>query len=69
MLNSQLQIESLFNVRFKPRWDPHYLIYAGHLGIARAGMASMFLEGQVPKPRLPRAKARVSQRTLKTANR
>lgn len=71
MLNSHLQIESLyrFNVKFQPRWDPRYLIYEGRLGIVRAGLASMWLEGQIPKPKLPRAKAWLGQRTLKTANR
>jgi lysyl-tRNA synthetase, class II len=71
LLNPYLQIESLyrFNVKFQPRWDPRYLVYEGRLGIARAGVASMWAEGQMPKPRIPRAQARLGQRTLKTANR
>ncbi len=71
LLNPYLQIESLyrFNVKFQPRWDPRYLVYEGSLGIARAGVAAMWAEGQMPKPRLPRAHARSGQRTLKIANR
>ena len=38
-----------------PRWDPRYLVYEGRLGIARAGVAAMWAEGQMPKPTLPRA--------------
>jgi lysyl-tRNA synthetase class 2 len=71
VLNPYMQIESLyrFNVKFQPRWDPRYLVYEGSLGIARAGVAAMWAEGQMPKPKLPRTRARLGQRTLKTANR
>jgi lysyl-tRNA synthetase class 2 len=74
LLNPYFQIESLyrFNLKFQPRWNPRYLVYEGRLGIARAGVASMWAEGQLPKPRLPRARrldAHHRQRTLKTANR
>ncbi len=74
LLNPYFQIESLyrFNLKFQPRWNPRYLVYEGRLGIARAGVASMWAEGQLPKPRLPRAPrldAHHRQRTLKTANR
>jgi lysyl-tRNA synthetase, class II len=73
VLNPYFQIESLyrFNVKFFPRWEPRYLIYEGRLGIPRAALASIWAEGQLPKPSLTRARlyARVGQRTLKTANR
>jgi lysyl-tRNA synthetase class 2 len=71
VLNPYFQIESLyrFNVKFQPRWDPRYLVYEGRLGIARAGVAAMWAEGQMPKPTLPRRRAHQGQRTLKTANR
>ena len=71
VLNPYFQIESLyrFNVKFQPRWDPRYLVYEGHLGLARAGVAAMWAEGQMPKPTLPRVWAHQGQRTLKTANR
>jgi len=79
VLNPYFQIESLyrFNVKFQPRWDPRYLAYEGRLGVARAGVASMWAEGQMPKPKLPRLQGRASERPwahvgeppLKAANR
>jgi lysyl-tRNA synthetase class 2 len=70
-LDRYLQVESLyrFNVKFQPRWEPRYLVYEGRLGLVRAAVAAMWAEGQMPKPKMPRLKARSSQRTLKTANR
>jgi lysyl-tRNA synthetase class 2 len=49
------QTESLyrFNAKFGPSWRPRYLLYEGALGIPRAGLAAMWAEGQLPKPRLP----------------
>jgi len=70
-LDGYMQIESLyrFNVKFQPRWNPRYLIYEGHTGLLRAGLASLWAEGQIPKPKLPRRNAHKGQHTLKTANR
>jgi lysyl-tRNA synthetase class 2 len=70
-LDRYLQIESLyrFNVKFKPRWEPRYLVYEGRLGLIRAAIAAMWAEGQMPKPKMPRRNARLGQRTLKTVNR
>ena len=70
-LDKYLQIESLyrFNVKFQPRWEPRYLVYEGRLGLVRAAVAAMWAEGQMPKPKVPRLKARSGQRTLKTLNR
>jgi lysyl-tRNA synthetase, class II len=50
--NPFFQIESLyrFNAKFFPRWEPRYLVYQGRLGLARAGVAAMWAEGQLPKP-------------------
>jgi lysyl-tRNA synthetase, class II len=54
-LDRFFQIESLyrFNVKFFPRWDTRYLVYEGVFGLPRAALASMWAEGQIPKPRLP----------------
>lgn len=71
VLDRYLQIESLyrFNVKFQPRWEPRYLVYEGRLGLVRAAIAAMWAEGQMPKPKMPRLRARPGQRTLKTVNR
>jgi lysyl-tRNA synthetase class 2 len=56
LANPFFQIESLyrFNAKFFPRWEPRYLLYRGTFGFPRIGLASMWVEGQLPKPRLPR---------------
>ena len=46
------QIERLyrFNAKFFPRWEPRYFMYERHLGLPRAGIAALWLEGQLPRP-------------------
>jgi lysyl-tRNA synthetase, class II len=57
--NPFFQIESLyrFNAKFFPRWEPRFLVYEGTFGLPRAGIAAMWAEGQLPKPRVRRAPA------------
>jgi lysyl-tRNA synthetase class 2 len=48
------QIERLyrFNAKFFPDWEPRYFMYERRLGLPRAGIAALWLEGQLPKPRI-----------------
>jgi lysyl-tRNA synthetase, class II len=48
------QIERLyrFNAKFSPRWEPRYLMYERRFGLPRAGIAVLWIEGQLPKPAL-----------------
>jgi len=57
--NPFFQIESLyrFNAKFFPRWEPRFLVYEGTFGLPRAGIAAMWAEGQLPKPRIRRPPA------------
>src|SRR5262245_7096593 len=50
------QIERLyrFNAKFFPRWEPRYFMYEGRLGLPRAGIAALWLEGQLRKPAILR---------------
>jgi lysyl-tRNA synthetase, class II len=48
------QIERLyrFNAKFFPRWEPRYFMYERRFGLPRAGIAALWLEGQLPRPPL-----------------
>ncbi len=47
------QIESLyrFNAKFSPRWEPRYFLFGSLLGLPRAGLAALLLEGHLPRLR------------------
>ena len=50
------QIESLyrFNAKFFPRWEPRYLLHDGVSALPRTALAALWIEGQLPRPHLPR---------------
>jgi lysyl-tRNA synthetase class 2 len=52
--NPFFQIESLyrFNAKFFPTWKPRYLVYEGAFGLPRTGIAALWAEGQLRKPKL-----------------
>ena len=58
------QIERLyrFNAKFFPRWEPRYLMYEGSRNLPRAALATMWVEGQLPKPVLSRLRVTPSSR-------
>jgi lysyl-tRNA synthetase class 2 len=53
------QLERLyrFNAKFFPHWEPRYLMYERRFGLPRAGIAVLWIEGQLPKPALLRRAA------------
>jgi lysyl-tRNA synthetase class 2 len=54
------QLERLmrFNAKFRPRWQPRYLLFAGAAQLPRVALGALWAEGHLPKPRLPRLAAR-----------
>jgi lysyl-tRNA synthetase class 2 len=52
--NPYFQIESLytFNAKFFPRWAPRYLLHDGPAALPRTALVALWVEGQLPKPRL-----------------
>jgi lysyl-tRNA synthetase class 2 len=57
--NPYFQIESLFNfnAKFFPRWEPRYLLHDGVAALPRTALAALWIEGQLPRPQLPRRRA------------
>ena len=60
-LNPYFQIQSLltFNAKFNPRWKARYLMHESGFSLPRAALATMWVEGQLPKPRIRRSRRRV----------
>ena len=58
--DSFFQIERLyrFNEKFNPSWEARYLMYEGSLTLPRTALATLWVEGQWPKPRPLRLRAR-----------
>lgn len=56
LADSFFQIERLyrFNDKFNPRWEARYLMHEGTLNLPRAALATLWVEGQLPRPHLPR---------------
>jgi lysyl-tRNA synthetase class 2 len=65
-LDKKLQLESLyrFNVKFAPRWEPRFIAFEGWRHLPRTGLAAIWLEGQLPKPHLPRMPRRRKARYI-----
>ncbi|KPI09738.1 Lysylphosphatidylglycerol synthetase, domain of unknown function DUF2156 [Actinobacteria bacterium OK074] len=65
-LSRWFQIESLykFNAKFRPRWEPRFVVYAASRDLPRIGWAAMQAEGfvNVALPRLPHRRKRAQRR-------
>jgi lysyl-tRNA synthetase class 2 len=67
--NRWFQIESLyrFATKFAPRWEPRFLVFDGLLGLPRAGLAVLWVEGQLPRLRRQPTASRAMPAATSTA--
>jgi lysyl-tRNA synthetase class 2 len=63
--DSFFQIERLyrFNDKFNPHWEARYLMHEGALNLPRTALATLWVEGQLPKPPPLRLKRRKPAQT------
>lgn len=64
LADSFFQIERLyrFNDKFNPRWEARYLMHEGALNLPRAALATLWVEGHLPKPPPLRLRRRAAAR-------
>jgi lysyl-tRNA synthetase class 2 len=60
------QVERLlrFNAKFHPRWQPRYILFAGAGQLPRIVLGTLWAEGHLPVPRLPRLGSRGRRGTV-----
>jgi lysyl-tRNA synthetase class 2 len=60
------QVERLlrFSAKFHPRWQPRYLLFSGAGQLPRVVLGTLWAEGHLPVPRLPRPRSRGGSGTV-----
>lgn len=43
-----------FNAKFFPSWQPRFVVYEKVTALPKVALASLWAEGQIPKPKFPR---------------
>jgi lysyl-tRNA synthetase class 2 len=70
LADSFFQIERLyrFNEKFGPYWEARYLMHEGGLNLPRTALATLWVEGQLPKPPPLRLNPRRRRRALSSGD-